>query len=49
MSTTQRSIGASPVVAHVASTHPAPPPEVRKVTVIVPLFEPIEGVPIAGP
>ncbi|MBZ0229273.1 MAG: hypothetical protein K8F58_12610 [Bauldia sp.] len=31
------------------ATYPAPPPEVRKVTVIVPLFEPIEGVPIAGP
>ena len=31
------------------ATYPAPPPDVQKVTVIVPLFEPIEGVPIAGP
>jgi hypothetical protein len=31
------------------ATYPAPPADVEKVTVIVPLFEPIEGVPIAGP
>lgn len=28
------------------ATYPAPPAEVTKMTVIVPLFEPIEGVPI---
>ena len=28
------------------ATFPAPPAEVSKVTVVVPLFEPIEGVPI---
>ncbi|HET7718067.1 MAG TPA: hypothetical protein VFK86_20765 [Bauldia sp.] len=31
------------------ATYPAPPAEVAKVTVVVPLFEPIEGVPITGP
>ena len=31
------------------ATYPAPPAEVAKVTVVVPLFEPIEGVPIASP
>ena len=29
------------------ATYPAPPADVAKVTVVVPLFEPIEGVPIA--
>ena len=28
------------------ATYPAPPAEVTKMTVIVPLFEPIEGVPV---
>lgn len=28
------------------ATYPAPPADVAKVTVVVPLFEPIEGVPI---
>ena len=28
------------------ATYPAPPAEVTEMTVIVPLFEPIEGVPI---
>jgi hypothetical protein len=28
---------------------PAPPPNVQKVTVIVPQFQPVEGVPISGP
>ena len=31
------------------ATYPAPPAEVAKVTVVVPLFEPIEGVPVTGP
>lgn len=31
------------------ATYPAPPADVQKLTVIVPLFEPIEGVPITGP
>lgn len=31
------------------ATYPAPPAEVAKVTVVVPMFEPIEGVPVTGP
>lgn len=31
------------------ATYPAPPAGVEKLTVIVPLFEPIDGVPITGP
>ena len=31
------------------ATYPAPPADVTKVTVVVPLFEPIESVPITGP
>ena len=34
---------------NVWATYPAPPAEVVKVTVVVPLFEPIEGVPVTGP
>lgn len=34
---------------NVWATYPAPPPEVTEVSVIVPLFEPIEDVPITGP
>ena len=32
--------------ANIWATYPAPPAEVTEMTVIVPLFEPIEGVPI---
>lgn len=31
------------------ATYPAPPADVQKVTVIVPMFEPMDGVPITGP
>jgi hypothetical protein len=30
------------------ATFPAPPPEVESVTVVVPLFEPVAGVPVTG-
>jgi hypothetical protein len=32
--------------SNIWATYPAPPADVSKITVVVPLFEPIEGVPI---